>query len=286
MSIKISKKNTSVSWIDISTGDFFITSFLKENIEDFINKINPAEIIISNQDIEIKRNLEKRISATFTILENKHFSFENNKKSEALKNKEKYSSLELDVIESIYNYLEITQKKKVEFFKNPQLEFENNFVKIDNATRKNLEIIKTVQGEKKGALLHTINKTLTPLGSRLLTLRLQNISANLKIIKNRLDKVSFFYKNNDVSDITFNILKNFPDIERSLSRIMLSRANPKDLGIIRDGVKKSFEIRKNIEKKEVFINNFDLKTFHIAEDIHNYLDKSIICVDKYVKDAF
>ncbi len=271
------EEKVSSAWIDISTGDFFVSSLEKNNINDFVNKIQPSEIVISKNNIKIKKELEKNVKVTFSIIEDENF---NNKDIE-YKNPQlfnnKYSLLEKKVIRAILNYIQITQKKNVNLIKAPLLENEDKFVKIDNATRKNLEVMKTIQGEKKGTLLDTINKTATPLGSRLLSWRLQNISTDLNEIHNRLKDVSFFYENVSLSEIIRNNLKLLPDIERSLSRIILMRGGPKDIGIIRDSLRKTLKLKKIFDENKISKKlDIDQKNFEKLSNIFKTLDNTIV----------
>ncbi len=277
MSVIKEEEKISSAWIDISTGDFFVSSLENNNINDFINKIQPSEIIISKNDIIIKEELEKNIKVTFSIIEKENFINEDIEFKNPQLFNSKYSNLEKKVIRAILNYIQITQKKNVNLIKAPLLEKENRFVKIDSATRKNLEIVQTIQGEKKGTLLDTINKTVTSLGSRLLLLRLQNLSTDLNEINYRQKDVSFFYDNINLSEIIRNTLKLLPDIERSLSRIILMRGGPKDVGIIRDSLKKALEIKKILDEHKVSKKlNLNQRVFEKVECIFKILNNTIV----------
>ncbi len=277
MSLIEENEKIASAWIDISTGDFFVSSLKKNDIYDCINKVQPSEIIISNNNIRIKEELEKNIKVTFSIIEQENFINEKIENKNPKLFESKYSSIEKKVIRAILNYIQITQKKDFELTKAPLLEEENEFVKIDNSTRQNLEIVQTIQGEKKGTLLDTINKTVTSLGSRLLSWRLQNISTDLDEIIKRLEDVSFFYNNVNLSGTIRNILKLLPDIERSLSRIILMRGSPKDVGIIRDALGKTLELREVLDKHKVPKKlNINQKNFEKISDIFKILNNTII----------
>ena len=107
---------------------------------------------------------------------------------------------------------------------------------IDSATRANLELTKTLSGERTGSLLASIDRTITSGGSRMLATRLSAPLINPSIIADRLDSITWFINNSSIRDKLRSALRLAPDMPRALSRIALNRAGPRDLGVIKLGL--------------------------------------------------
>ncbi|MEI6730495.1 MAG: DNA mismatch repair protein MutS, partial [Pseudomonadota bacterium] len=115
---------------------------------------------------------------------------------------------------------------------------------IDPATRRNLELVRTLAGEKKGSLLATIDKTVSGSGARLLAAYLSAPLTTVQAIDDRLAKVGYFVENSLKRKELRELIKQCPDIERSLSRICLGRGSPRDLLAIKSGLETGKNIRK------------------------------------------
>src|SRR5208282_2067157 len=107
---------------------------------------------------------------------------------------------------------------------------------IDQATRSNLELIRTLTGERRGSLLAAIDRTVTAPGSRVLAQRLAAPLTDPAEIGHRLDAVAAFANESDIRADLRARLKAAPDLARALSRIVVGRGGPRDLAAIRDGI--------------------------------------------------
>lgn len=107
---------------------------------------------------------------------------------------------------------------------------------IDSATRANLELTRTLSGDRTGSLLATIDCTVTPGGARLLAERLAGPLTQPGLIHDRQDSVALLVANGDLRDRLRRILKRSPDLARALSRLSLGRGGPRDLACVRDGL--------------------------------------------------
>lgn len=107
---------------------------------------------------------------------------------------------------------------------------------IDSATRANLELTRTLSGDRTGSLLATIDCTVTPGGARLLAERLAGPLTQPGLIHDRQDSVALLVENGDLRDRLRRILKRSPDLARALSRLSLGRGGPRDLACVRDGL--------------------------------------------------
>ena len=107
---------------------------------------------------------------------------------------------------------------------------------IDPATRANLELTRTLAGERRGSLLDAIDCTVTSAGSRLLAQRLAAPLTDAAAIARRLDAVSAFVADSAAREDIRSILRGAPDMSRALARLSVGRGGPRDLAGLRDGI--------------------------------------------------
>lgn len=106
-------------------------------------------------------------------------------------------------------------------------------MEIDGATRRSLELVEALTGDKNSCLLGVIDRTVTGAGGRLLASRVSNPLKDIEGINRRLDSVEFFTRFNRIRQEVRAILKACPDIERAVSRLSLGRGGPRDLANIK-----------------------------------------------------
>ena len=249
----------AVSWIDISTGSFYISSIESERLGSELTRLSPSEILLSENLARVHRDLAEEFGISVTELANS--AFDSSSATERLKktfNIETIDGLgafnraEMSAMGAIIEYLQITQKGKLPLLSRPRRELNSSFMAIDTATRKNLELTKGLSsGNKSGSLLSVIDQTLTSGGARLLEKRISSPSTNLDEIKKRLNSIDFMISDAELSYSLQSELRKVPDLDRALSRISLDRAGPRDLVAIRNGLRQSSIITK-------MLSNFSL----------------------------
>ena len=239
--------NFGFAWFDLSTGDFCTqlvnTSPTHQSamLQTFISKINPVEIIVSDALLQIPALFEilNAYREKLTVLPQARFNSlaaeEYIKKAFKVQTLEafgNFSKPEVAAAGVILDYVNATQKGKMPRIKNPVRFNNNTSMEIDNATRYSLEILESVNGDKKNSLLGTIDRTITGAGARLLTYRLSNPSLDIDTINQRLDVVQFFIDVPEVRNELRETFKSFTDLERAVSRLSVGRGSPKDLSAI------------------------------------------------------
>ena len=130
-----------------------------------------------------------------------------------------FSRAEITAAGSALFYVEKTQIDSRPVLKPPSRETSGAALAIDAATRANLELTRTLSGERAGSLLATIDCTVTPGGARLLAERLAGPLTDPAAIRDRQDAVAFLVENGDLRDRLRRILKRAPDLARALSRL-------------------------------------------------------------------
>ncbi|MGH7006596.1 MAG: DNA mismatch repair protein MutS, partial [Alphaproteobacteria bacterium] len=145
---------------------------------------------------------------------------------------------------ALVDYVELTQKGRVPRLGRLARVAQAGTMEIDAATRRNLELTRNFQNERKGSLLAVIDRTLTGAGARLLAARLAAPSTEPAAIAARLDMVQWFVDATPARDGMRQSFKRCPDLERALSRLALARGGPRDLAALRDGLAETETLRK------------------------------------------
>ena len=241
-----SKNELGLAWLDISTGDFQVQSVARQTLSATLARLDPGEILLSDrliEDSEIAEVLESWAPIQ-SLVPSPRFDSEN-----ARKRLEKlygvgtldaygpFSRSEIAAAGALVDYVELTQKGKLPRLGALQRLSSGALLEIDGATRRNLELMRTLSGEKKGSLLYSMDTTVTGAGARLLAARLGAPLTSAKTINARLDALEFFVQASQIRDTVREILRPCPDIERALSRVMLGRGGPRDLAAICGGLK-------------------------------------------------
>jgi DNA mismatch repair protein MutS len=147
-----------------------------------------------------------------------------------------FSRLELTAAAAAVTYIERTQLGRRPPLSPPAREAAGATLAIDQATRGNLELVRTIAGERRGSLLAAVDRTLTSAGARLLAQRLAAPLTDPAEIANRLDSVGAFVGDASARADLRTRLKAGPDLARALARIVVTRGGPRDLAAIRDGI--------------------------------------------------
>ena len=234
----------ALAWIDISTGEFCVSECDRSTLAAEIARIEPGEIIVSDafysdhefapylrslptvmpltRDVFDGATAERRLASFFGVATTASFGA--------------FSRVELTATAAAVTYIERTQVGKRPPLSPPMREAAGATLAIDQATRGNLELIRTLGGERRGSLLAAIDRTVTAAGSRLLAQRLAAPLTDPIEIAHRFDAVSTFVDDGAARPDLRQRLKAAPDLARALTRIVIGRGGPRDLAAIRDGI--------------------------------------------------
>lgn len=157
-----------------------------------------------------------------------------------------FGRAEVAALGALIDYVELTQKKERPPLLSPERQAAHDGMAIDPATRRNLELTRTLSGERQGSLLDAIDRTMTGAGTRLLTARLMTPLTNVASINRRLEAVAFLTKEQALTERVRHALKQTPDIERALTRLSLGRGGPRDLAALRDALVQAEAIRADV----------------------------------------
>ena len=244
----------SISWCDIVAGQIFVQNVLPPDLSGVLARLDASEILIAQRLIE-KPDLFDILSSWRERLvpqPNGRFDSDNAKRRVMdlygvgdLAAFGDFSRAEIAALGALLDYIELTQKTDLKHFARPQ-QASVAQVSIDAATRRNLELTRTLQGERRGSLLDAIDRTETGAGARLLALRLMAPLTDVSQIAARHDAVAFFVASTQQRHSVREALRRAPDLERALARLALGRAGPRDLASVRDALKQANIIGKTL----------------------------------------
>ncbi|MDB5485464.1 MAG: mismatch repair protein MutS, partial [Tardiphaga sp.] len=228
----------------ISTAEFSVTECALGELAATLSRINPNEVIVTDalySDPDLSQLLREQ--AAVTPLTRDVFDGATAERRlcdyfavATMDGLSSMSRLEATAAAAAVTYVDRTQVGKRVPLSPPSREAVGTTMAIDSATRANLELTRTLAGDRKGSLLDAIDCTVTPAGSRLLAQRLAAPLTDVAAIARRLDAVACFAANHAARDDVRGILKSAPDMARALARLSVGRGGPRDLAGLRDGI--------------------------------------------------
>ncbi|MEL7463066.1 MAG: DNA mismatch repair protein MutS [Pseudomonadota bacterium] len=234
----------ALAWTDLSTGEMRVAPAPRVALGPMLARVAPREVLVSQAgaDDPSLRDLIADVGATSTPLG--AASFDSASAETRLKALYRVQSLdgfgtfarpEVSALGAIADYIEITQKGALPLLRPPVREELSGRMRIDAATRRNLELTRSLSGGRDGSLLAAIDRTATGAGARLLGARLSSPSTDPGEIADRLDGIGMF-ADSALRDEVRAALSRAPDMERALNRIALDRGGPRDIAAIRAGL--------------------------------------------------
>ncbi|KAA6486975.1 DNA mismatch repair protein MutS [Agrobacterium sp. SHOUNA12C] len=243
----------ALAWIDISTGVFRLAETEASRLLADILRIDPRELILPDtmfHDPDLKpvfdvlgrtavpqpgvlfdsASAEGRITRYFGVSTLDGFGT--------------FTRAELAAASAAVAYVEKTQIAERPPLGMPERESGASTLFIDPATRANLELVRTLSGDRNGSLLKAIDRTVTGGGARLLAERLMSPLTDPIRVNERLDSIGFLTEEPSLCSDLRTALKHVPDMPRALSRLALDRGGPRDLWAIRQGLGAAADIAR------------------------------------------
>ncbi len=272
--------------LDVSTGEFMTSEIAVSALCDLLETVVPSEIIISKSQKDYFADLFQKLTYNPVIsklepwffdyefaadLITKHFQAKN-LKGFGIEN------LSEGVVASgaILNYIRDNRLGNIEHLKSIRLFSHSDYMTLDPATRRNLEISYSFQGNQEGALLKVLDKTSTPSGSRLFKKWVSLPLKDLKRINSRLDAVAWLIENESLALEIKELLTKTSDLERLSGKIASGRATPRDAAAI----KSTLMLLPEIKAKLSGTNSSMLGRIHekiiICDELTGYLNAALV----------
>ena len=232
------RREAAVAWVDISTGSFFTEACDPGELGSLLARIEPGEIVappdlagdpaLSAQLEDWRERLDDATGLRFDSLHGEsrlreHFGLL------TLEGLGDFARAELAAAGALLDYLRLTQKGALPRLEPPRRIAPERVMRIDPATRRNLELLRDLSGEREGSLLQAVDRTVTGAGARLLADRLAAPLRDAAAIRERLDRIEAFVDDSGLRREVRELLKGTPDLDRALSRLSLGRGGPRDL---------------------------------------------------------
>ena len=241
-----------LAWADISTGELLAQPLGGGEIGAALARLEPGELLVADalrqrlpfaggvgegaprltplpagrlDDVTARRRLHAVLGV------------------EALEAFGAFTPPEVAALAALVDYIELTQKGRLPRVGPPRRLEQGAVMQIDAATARNLELTRTLAGERKGSLIGTVDATVTGAGARLLLARLAAPLTDPAEIGRRLDEVEAFVADERLRGGVRGVLRRCPDLERAVARLSLGRGGPRDLAAVRDALQRAGELK-------------------------------------------
>ncbi len=262
-SVHFEKNMAGVAFLDISTGEFVTAQGNYEYIDKLLSSFSPKEVLFQRgkrQEFEeafgtkyytyllddwvyTQDTAFDRLTRHFGTTSLKGFGIHN---------------LHHGIIASgaILQYLDLTEHNQVKHVTSISRIEEGHYVWLDRFTIRNLELFNSIHEGAK-TLLDVVDKTISPMGSRMLKRWIALPLKEIEPINNRLEVVEFLLGNEEVKEILEDNIKKIGDLERLISKVAVGRINPREMVQVKNALKAIIPIKEICEKSE----NESLKRF-------------------------
>ena len=254
--VHFNKKQLGISFLDVSTGEYLVAQGNTEYIDKLLQNFNPSEVLVQKQNKQQFLELFENRYYTFYLDD---WVFQPEYANETLQNHFEVKNLKGFGIQDLKNgivaagavlyYLSETQHNHLKHIQNIQRIAEDNYIWMDRFTVRNLELY-TPNSINAVTLLDVIDKTISPMGGRLLKRWLALPLKNLDEIKKRHQLVKFFIDSDDFSQTVSYQLKQISDLERLISKVATGKASPREIVLLKDSLKAILPIKASAEKSK------------------------------------
>jgi len=260
----------AVAWVDISTGALMVEGCDVQELGPLLARIDPGELLLPEQLDPASPGLDATLAETLAEWRPR-IGLGDDSGFESLKGERlvrevfavqavdafgDFDRAELAALGGLLAYLRTTQKGLIPRLDRPKRSAPGSTLRIDPATRRNLELLETLDGNREGSLLQAIDRTVTALGGRLLAERLAAPLAQADAIRTRLAEVASLVDAAARRADLRQALRGFPDMPRALSRLALGRGGPRDLQAVGRGLATAGEVAGTLSEGDDICQGF------------------------------
>jgi len=252
--IHFGKKHIGISFLDISTGEFLTAEGNDEYIDKLLQNFGPSEVLVQKQ---YKTRFKELFGERYYSFYLDDWIFQQDYANESLNSHFNIKSLKGFGIDDLQNgiisagailyYLSETQHNELKHISSIHRIEEDHYVWMDRFTIRNLELYFSTQPEAV-TLLDIIDRTISPMGGRLLKRWLALPLKNLKQIQKRHEIVKYLIDNDAFYDEVTYQIKQISDIERLISKVATGKINPREVVLLKDSLKAILPIKEASQK--------------------------------------
>jgi DNA mismatch repair protein MutS len=236
--LSTSNDTIGFAFVDVSTGEFGLSEFPFKQFIEQLGNLQPQELLVQKRDLEtIKTLLGERFRVLYTKVDDWVFNFDyayelliNHFMTQSLKGFG-IEEMRIGIVAAgaVMNYLQEMQKANIPHIKKIVPHDVSEYMVLDASTRRNLEITTNISGQSDGTLFSIIDRTLTPMGGRMLKQWINRPLKRLEPINSRLEAVKEFVANESLRRKVSEELEHIGDLERLIAKIATGRANPREV---------------------------------------------------------
>jgi DNA mismatch repair protein MutS len=272
-----------VAFSDISTGEFALSQVSRRELDSMLQSLQPSELLLQKKyKNKLPESLDK---LNYTFIDDWVYEGEYGYKlltdhfnTHSLKG---FGVEELDVAQvaagSLLHYMRETQKSALAHLKRLYSYENNNYMALDGSTKRNLELISTMQeGGTEGSLVSILDDTCTAMGGRLLRKWIMRPLKQVKLIGERLVAVEYFVSRHDRREELRDELKQVGDLERLISRISVGRTNARDLKQLQLSLAQIPRLKMQISQSEVPLLEDVNKRMKLMVDVQDRIERALV----------
>ena len=237
--IHFSKSMCGISLLDISTGEFLTSEGVVNDIDKLLSSFSPKEILIERGK---RKEFEEKFGQHYFLFELDDWVFTEQTANDRLlkhfetKNLKGFgvAHLPLGIVASgtILHYLDVTHHTQIDHIVSINRIEEDRYVRIDRFTARSLELISTMNEDGK-SLLNIMDKTISPMGSRMMRRWLMFPLKDILPIQKRLDVVENFFRETELKTLVQSHIAQIGDLERIISKAAVRRISPREVAAIK-----------------------------------------------------
>ena len=234
-SVHISKSGYGIAFLDISTGEYMAAEGSPDYIEKLLNNFSPKEVLLERNK---RKAFDERFGSRFFTYEMEDWVYTEDAATDKLLHHFGTSSLKgfglhnqpqaIIAAGAILYYLDITQHTHIDHITSLSRIEEEKYVRLDKFTIHSLELVDTMNEGGK-SLLDVIDRTISPMGARMLRRWIIFPLKDVTPINERLDGVEYFFRHPEVEEVIRPQMELIGDMERIISKVAVGRITPREV---------------------------------------------------------
>ena len=272
--VHFGKRLLGISFLDVSTGEYLLAQGNEEYIDKLLQNFNPSEVLVQKQ---FKKKFKELFEDRFYTFFLDDWVFQKEYSVESLHNHFGVNSLRgfgvqeipegIIAAGAVLYYLSETQHNNLKHIQNISRIAEDKYIWMDRFTVRNLELYHA-SSHNAVTLLNVIDKTISPMGGRLLKRWLALPLKDVEQIQYRHELVKYFIENDDFSETIKFQLHQISDIERLVSKVATGKISPRELVLLKNSLKAISPIKKEaLTSKNTSVNRLGNEILDCAEVI-------------------
>ena len=279
--VHFGKKACGLAFLDISTGEFLTTEGTVEYVDKLLGNFAPKEVLIERSN---RNRFNEAFSAKYLTFELEDWIFTEESAEDRLLKHFETKNLKGFGVENMHSaivasgailyYLDLTQHTHVKHITKLSRIEADRYVRLDKFTVRNLELVAPMNEDGK-SLLSVIDKTLSPMGARMLRRWVLFPLRDTKKINRRLDAVEYFFKDPEGRELLKTQLELVGDVERLVSKVAVGRITPRELVQLKSALQAIEPIKKYCEQADNSVLRSFGEQLNPCPIIRDRIDKEI-----------